>query len=100
MTNRCEGRSLLTDYVWEGTLGAGAFGRVSKCRNRHDGSLRAIKIIMPPGGLVGAGFQDAMAETKLQQKLAVTEEICKIFSWGAFSGALTTLSSLFMSHGE
>ena len=85
--HRCETRSLLTDYVWEKHLGAGAFGRVSQCRNRATNDLRAIKIIRSSGGIVGKEFQEAIHETTLQQKAAVASGICKVYGWGTFAGA-------------
>lgn len=82
----CEGRSLLTDFVWKKELGAGAFGVVSLCANRYNGDERAIKIIKPPGGQVGVDFQEAAKETQLQQEIATSDDICKIYSWGTFTG--------------
>ena len=96
---RCEGRSVLTDFAWEGKLGAGAFGMVSKCRNIHTNSIRAIKLVMPPNGLEGTEFKEAVAETTLQQKLAASQDMCKIYSWGTFAGACAdTLLSLARRH--
>ena len=65
----CENRSALTDFVWVSNLGSGSFGRVSMCRNTLNGNTRAIKIIMPRGGVMGDAFKAANQETQLQQKV-------------------------------
>ena len=85
---RCEVRSLLTDHVLEKFLSKGAFGSVSQCRNVHSNHMRAIKLIMPHGGLVGKEFKAAVRETNLQQRLGASQDICKIYSWITFAGAI------------
>ena len=65
----------------------------------HTNSIRAIKLVMPPNGLEGTEFKEAVAETTLQQKLAASQDMCKIYSWGTFAGACAdTLLSLARRH--
>ena len=84
----CEKRSLLTDYKWVRLLGKGGFGRVHQCENRYAGEQRAIKLLLPEGGEFGDLFKQDVQETELQQKLASSEYIAKIYGWGTFAGKL------------
>ena len=78
--------SLLTDYEHVELLGEGSFGRVHLCRNRHNGKRRAIKLVMPAGGEQSNEFAQSVKETELQQKLASSEFVASVFSWGTIDG--------------
>ena len=78
----CERRSALTDFEWIKKIGQGGFGVAHLCRNRFSG---VIKLVTPDGG--DEGMRRDVKETALHQKLAVSEFIAKIFSWGVAGGA-------------
>lgn len=82
--------------MFQRKLGAGNFGRVSQCRNRYNGDIRAIKIIKMDKA---ADFKDAVVETALQQKLG-SEGICKIYAWGAFSDTFLYVVMEFCEQGS
>ena len=81
----CERRSALTDFDWIKKIGQGGFGMAHLCRNRFSGERCVIKFIMPDGG--DDGMRRDVKETELHQKLAVSEYIAKIFSWGTIDGS-------------
>ena len=81
----CERRSALTDFEWSKKIGQGGFGVAHLCRNRFSGEPCVIKFIMPDGG--DEGMRRDVKETALHQKLAVSEFIARIFSWGTVDGA-------------
>ena len=81
----CERRSALTDFDWIKKIGEGGFGVAHLCQNRFSGERCVIKFIMPDGG--GDGMRRDVKETELHQKLALSEYIAKIFSWGTIDGS-------------
>ena len=82
----CEHRSALTtDFEWIKKIGQGGFGVAHLCRNRVSGESRVIKFVMPGDG--DERMRRDVKETALHQKLAVSEFIAKIFSWGVADGA-------------
>ena len=104
----CERRTLLTDYRFVRKLGAGGFGQVSLCSNRHSygrhskDEQKAIKVVMPAGGEHSKAFLDAQKETELQQRVAVSETseyIAKIFAWGIAGSSLLWVSMEFCELG-
>ena len=78
----CERRSALTDFIWEKKIGEGGFGVAHLCRNRFSGEQRVIKFIMPDGG--EQGMRRDVKETELHMKVAVSDFIAKIITWGTF----------------
>ena len=81
----CESRSALTDFEWSKKIGQGGFGVAHLCRNRYSGEPCVIKFIVPGDG--DEGMRRDVKETALHQKLAVSELIARIISWGTVDGA-------------
>ena len=96
----CDRRTLLTDYRFKKWLGAGGFGQVSLCSNRHSGRQSAIKIVMPKGGENSDAFRAAQSETELQQRGSTCEYITKIFAWGVAGSTLLWVSMEHCDLGE
>ena len=96
----CDRRTLLTDYRFERVLGAGSFGQVSLCSNRHSESQSAIKMVMPKGGENSVDFRKAQSETELQQRGSTCEYITKIFAWGIVNSAILWVSMEHCDLGE
>ena len=96
----CDRRTLLTDYRFEEVLGAGGFGQVSLCSNRHSARQSAIKIVMPNGGENSDAFRAAQSETEFQQRGSTCEYITKIFAWGVAGSTLLWVSMEHCDLGE
>ena len=60
--------------------------RAHLCRNRHSGREVVVKLMLPPGGEHGEEFALAAKETELQQRLAGSDFVASVLSWGTIAG--------------
>ncbi|KAH8082875.1 cAMP-dependent protein kinase [Aureococcus anophagefferens] len=70
----------LQDFEWEALLGDGSFGQVHRCRNKHSGDPRAVKVVHVASG----DLERAALEMEFQQvasALAATK-VVRLETWG------------------
>ena len=70
----------LQDFEWEALLGDGSFGQVHRCRNKHSGDPRAVKLVHVASG----DLERAALEMEFQQvasALAATK-VVRLETWG------------------